>query len=94
MIIRMLNSHNLIYHLNTCSIVIVSSKLHEKGVLDWETIKGEKSIPKNQGSNVGYCNSKLANVLFGLKLAEKTKVNTLIWKTKISFFCASFRILE
>jgi len=55
-------------------IVIVSSKLHEQGVLDLEVLEGIKPLPIKQGRNSAYSNSKLANVHFGLKLAEKTKV--------------------
>ena len=56
------------------SIVIVTSKLHEQGVLDFEVLEGNKPSSKKQGRNSAYSNSKLANVHFGLQLAEKTKV--------------------
>lgn len=53
-------------------IVIVSSKLHEQGVLDWEALEGSKVFETSgrRGPNAAYCTSKLANVLFGVKLAE------------------------
>jgi len=54
-------------------IVIVTSKLHEQGILDLEALEGKKPSLKKQGRNSAYSNSKLANVHFGLKLAEKTR---------------------
>jgi len=56
-------------------IVIVTSKLHEQGVLDFEVLEGNKPSSKKQGRNSAYSNSKLANVHFGLQLAEKTKAH-------------------
>ncbi|XP_057377590.1 retinol dehydrogenase 12-like [Daphnia carinata] len=53
-------------------IVIVSSKLHEQGSMDWEGFEGTKEFEGGKrGPNAAYCSSKLANVYFGIKLAEK-----------------------
>jgi len=65
-------------------VVIVSSLLHERGVVDFddlnltktfEAIKnGDRSVIKKAGRhNPGYCNTKLMNVYFGRGLANRTK---------------------
>lgn len=55
--------------------MIVSSKLHEQGIIDWEVWKGSKEFEDGRiGPNTAYCSSKLANVLFGQHLAEKIAV--------------------
>ncbi len=56
--------------------MIVSSKLHEQGSMDWEAFEGTKDFEEGKrGPNAAYCSSKLANVLFGTKLAEKLQVS-------------------
>ena len=57
--------------------MIVSSKLHEQGVIDWEALEGLKEFDTSgrRGPNAAYCTSKLANVLFGIKLAEMLEVS-------------------
>ncbi len=44
--------------------------------MDWEALEGTKEFEGGikRGPNAAYCSSKLANVLFGIKLAEKLKV--------------------
>jgi hypothetical protein len=60
--------------------VIVSSKLHEQGSMDWEAFEGTKDFEEGKrGPNAAYCSSKLANVLFGTKLAEKLQVSNSFW---------------
>lgn len=65
-------------------VVILSSMLHERGVIDFDDLNmtkliaavksGDKAlIKKTKRMNPGYCNSKLMNVYFGRALAEKTK---------------------
>ena len=60
-------------------VVIVSSKLHEQGTIDWDVLEGTSRNYDNQGRRTGpnaaYCNSKLANVLFGMQLSEKLAVS-------------------
>jgi hypothetical protein len=57
----------------------VSSKLHEQGSIDWEVFEGTKEFEEGKrGPNAAYCSSKLANVLFGTKLAEKLQVSIFI----------------
>ena len=59
--------------------MIVSSKLHEQGSMDWEVFEGTKEFEEGKrGPNAAYCSSKLANVLFGTKLAEKLQVSIFI----------------
>jgi NAD(P)-dependent dehydrogenase (short-subunit alcohol dehydrogenase family) len=48
-------------------IVTVSSKLHERGILDFENLNSEKSYDPMQA----YSNSKLMNVLFSNELARR-----------------------
>lgn len=55
-------------------IVVVSSKLHEQGVLDFEALAGGKSNKApltRRGPNAAYCNSKLANVIFAQEMARR-----------------------
>lgn len=59
-------------------IVVVTSKLLESGVIDFENLNGEKGLPVKSRMNPGYCNSKLANAYFATELArriENTGVN-------------------
>ena len=56
--------------------MIVSSKLHEQGVMDWDAFEGNKQFEGGKrGPNSAYCSSKLANVMFGVKLSEILKVS-------------------
>lgn len=56
-------------------VIIVSSRLHEQGILDWEAFEGIRNFELGKrGPNAAYCSSKLANVLFGMKLAHMLKV--------------------
>ncbi|XP_018335999.1 retinol dehydrogenase 11 [Agrilus planipennis] len=52
-------------------IVVITSKLHEKGVIDVEDLNNEK-----KQSSTLYANSKLANAYFSRELSKRTKVNT------------------
>ncbi|XP_067007931.2 retinol dehydrogenase 12 [Anabrus simplex] len=54
-------------------IVIVSSALHEQGKIDFDDLNGEKTPTKSGRHNSGYCNSKLANMLFSIELAKRTQ---------------------
>ncbi|KAJ8675633.1 hypothetical protein QAD02_011419 [Eretmocerus hayati] len=54
-------------------VVIVTSKLLESGVIDFENLNGEKGLQVKGRMNPGYCNSKLANAYFGHELAKKTE---------------------
>jgi len=55
-------------------IVVVSSKLHEQGVLDLDVLgKSPKNYPSRRGPNAAYCNSKLANVHFAQELSQRLK---------------------
>ncbi|XP_078000924.1 retinol dehydrogenase 14-like [Glandiceps talaboti] len=49
-------------------IVVVSSKLHKKGVIDFENLN---MTEVNYDKAAGYNNSKLANVMFARELARK-----------------------
>lgn len=43
--------------------------------MDWEGFEGTKEFEGGKrGPNAAYCSSKLANVYFGIKLAEKLEV--------------------
>lgn len=43
--------------------------------MDWEAFEGTKEFEGGKrGPNAAYCSSKLANVYFGIKLAEKLEV--------------------
>lgn len=43
--------------------------------MDWDAFEGIREFEGGKrGPNAAYCSSKLANVLFGIKLAEKLKV--------------------
>ena len=46
--------------------------------MDWEVFEGTKEFEGKRGPNAAYCSSKLANVLFGTKLAEKLQVSIFI----------------
>ena len=50
-------------------VVTVSSKLHQKGALDFDSFKGFEKY----SAQAAYNQSKLANVLFALELAERLK---------------------
>ena len=50
-------------------IITVTSKLHKNGVIDFESFKGEKKY----SAQLAYGQSKLANVLFAVELAERLK---------------------
>ncbi|XP_043490197.1 retinol dehydrogenase 11-like [Polistes fuscatus] len=54
-------------------VVIITSKLLESGVIDFSNLNGEKRITTKRRMNPGYCNSKLANVYFGIELAKRMK---------------------
>ncbi len=48
--------------------------------MDWEAFEGTKDFEEGKrGPNAAYCSSKLANVLFGTKLAEKLQVSNSFW---------------
>ncbi|KAK9510776.1 hypothetical protein O3M35_005489 [Rhynocoris fuscipes] len=51
-------------------IVVVSSKLHESGIIDFDNLQGDKGFRKGF-RNPAYNNSKLANVYFCKELAKK-----------------------
>uniref|UniRef100_A0A0K8SB02 Retinol dehydrogenase 12 n=1 Tax=Lygus hesperus TaxID=30085 RepID=A0A0K8SB02_LYGHE len=55
-------------------IVIVTSSLHEGGVIDFDNLQGEKGFPAGR-RNPAYNNSKLANVYFCRELAERLPSN-------------------
>ncbi|XP_046675800.1 retinol dehydrogenase 11-like [Homalodisca vitripennis] len=52
-------------------VVIVSSTLHQNGVIDFDNLNGEKGFT-GKVRNPGYCNSKLANVYHCEELARRT----------------------
>ncbi|XP_069705773.1 retinol dehydrogenase 12-like isoform X1 [Periplaneta americana] len=53
-------------------IVIVSSMLHERGVIDFDNLNGEKGfVGAKRRMNPAYCNSKLANMLFNVELNKR-----------------------
>jgi NAD(P)-dependent dehydrogenase (short-subunit alcohol dehydrogenase family) len=53
-------------------IVIVSSMLHEKGVINFDNLNGEKGFSgATPRINPAYCNSKLANMLFNMELSKR-----------------------
>lgn len=53
-------------------IVIVSSTLHQKGVIDFDNLNGEKGFRHLQKSpNAYYSNSKLANAYHCQELAKR-----------------------
>ena len=47
----------------------VTSKLHKNGAIDFESFQGEKKY----SAQLAYGQSKLANVLFAVELAERLK---------------------
>lgn len=49
-------------------IVIVASRAHRRGVLDFDDLNAER---KAYSGFAAYCNSKLANMLFALELARR-----------------------
>lgn len=51
---------------------MVTSKLLESGVINFENLNGEKGLPVKGRMNPGYCNSKLANAYFASELARRT----------------------
>lgn len=52
-------------------IVIVSSKLHEKGEIDFDNLLGEHGYDGVRNRNPAYNNSKLANIYFCRELAKR-----------------------
>jgi len=55
-------------------IVTVSSMLHERGIIDFDNLNGEKGfVGASQRMNPAYCNSKLANMLFNVELSKRIK---------------------
>ena len=48
-------------------VVTVTSKLHKKGAIDFDNLRGEKKY----NAQVAYGQSKLANVLFAVELAKR-----------------------
>jgi len=63
-------TQGLLENLKKCDnarVITVSSKLHKKGVIDFDSFKGEKLY----NSQVAYGQSKLANVLFAVELAKR-----------------------
>lgn len=48
-------------------VITVTSKLHKNGAIDFDSFRGEKKY----SSQKAYGQSKLANVLFGVELAER-----------------------
>ncbi|XP_054284242.1 retinol dehydrogenase 11-like [Macrosteles quadrilineatus] len=52
-------------------VVVVSSTLHQSGVIDFDNLNGEKGFT-GKVRNPGYCNSKLANAYFCQELARRT----------------------
>lgn len=48
-------------------VVTVSSMMHKRGALDFDTFRGFRKY----GAQKAYCQSKLANVLFAMELAER-----------------------
>uniref|UniRef100_A0A0V0GBR5 Putative dehydrogenase with different specificities related to short-chain alcohol dehydrogenase n=1 Tax=Triatoma dimidiata TaxID=72491 RepID=A0A0V0GBR5_TRIDM len=51
-------------------VVIVSSKLHESGTIDFNNLQGERGFPPGL-RNPAYNNSKLANIYFCRELSKK-----------------------
>jgi NAD(P)-dependent dehydrogenase (short-subunit alcohol dehydrogenase family) len=49
-------------------IVIVASRAHQRGVLDFDDLNAERNA---YSGFAAYCNSKLANMLFALELARR-----------------------
>jgi NAD(P)-dependent dehydrogenase (short-subunit alcohol dehydrogenase family) len=48
--------------------------LHERGVIDFDNLNGEKGFAgASQSMNPAYCNSKLANMLFHVELSKRIK---------------------
>ena len=64
--------------------------------MDWEAFEGTKDFEEGKrGPNAAYCSSKLANVLFGTKLAEKLQVsNSFVFIARIKQNLSLFLILE
>ncbi len=63
-------TQGLLENLKKCDqarVITVSSTLHKKGVIDFDSFKGEK--PYN--SQIAYGQSKLANLLFSVELAKR-----------------------
>lgn len=49
-------------------VVVIASEAHRMGSINREDFNSEKSFP---GTWMGYCNSKLANVIFARELSKK-----------------------
>ncbi|CAG0885189.1 unnamed protein product [Darwinula stevensoni] len=54
-------------------VVVVSSSLYMKGRIDFENLTNKSAWNKQDWPNMGYCNSKMANVLFARELAKRTR---------------------
>jgi NAD(P)-dependent dehydrogenase (short-subunit alcohol dehydrogenase family) len=55
-------------------IIIVSSLLHERGMIDFDNLNGEKGFAgATSRINPAYCNSKLANMLFNVELSKRIR---------------------
>lgn len=52
-------------------IVILSSTLHERGIIDLENLNGEKGFDCKTRFNPSYCNTKLMNAYFAMELQKK-----------------------
>lgn len=56
---------------NNARVVVVSSKLHEKGEIKFENLRKIDNIPKQKKRNQLYANSKLMNFYFAKELYKK-----------------------
>ncbi|XP_067210078.1 retinol dehydrogenase 11-like isoform X2 [Linepithema humile] len=77
-------------------IVVVTSKLLESGIIDFENLNGERGLPVKSRMNPGYCNSKLANAYFAAELAkriENTGVNVYMGAQTV-LHCATESLLS
>lgn len=65
----------------------MSSTLHEKGVIDFDNLLGEKGYDRKQRMNPAYANAKLANAYFGLELAKRLQGTGVEVYTVCPGFC-------